>query len=198
MSEGELLPSDIYMQDHVVFEAGKTCLLWAESGHGKSSILNFIYGSNLDFEGCIRYDGRELKREVFSLRKEKLSYVFQDFKLFPELSVFENIALKNALTNHKTSAEIDAWIKHVQLEHKRDTPIKTLSLGQRQRVACLRALCQPFAFLLLDEPFSHVDEQNISLMCTLIQEEVNKQKAGLIVTSLSQSKLFPFDQTFKL
>ena len=135
---------------------------------------------------------------MFDFRKSKISYVFQDFKLFPNLTVFENIQLKNTLTNNKTVEEIDIFIEKVLLGHKRNSLVKKLSLGQKQRVAIIRSLCQPFEFILLDEPFSHLDRDNIKLITNIIVQEVNKQSASLIMTSLDEMNVLTFDKVLNL
>ena len=196
MSETELTVSDIYLQERVIFNKGKKYLIKANSGHGKSSILNFIYGTNRNYTGSISYS--EDYESILNLRKTKLSYVFQDFKLFPNLTVFENIQLKNRLTNYKTEKEIDSLITKVLLEHKRNSLVKNLSLGQRQRVAIIRALCQPFDFLLLDEPFSHLDATNINILITILNEELASQNAGVIVTALEEVNYFNFNRIINL
>tara|TARA_B110001469_G_C9640073_1_gene321738 strand:- start:536 stop:1165 length:630 start_codon:yes stop_codon:yes gene_type:complete len=197
MSDAEISASDIYMQESVLFEKGKKYLIKANSGHGKTSLLNFIYGSNNNFNGTINYNGIS-NNKVFDFRKSKISYVFQDFKLFPNLTVFENIQLKNTLTNNKTVEEIDIFIEKVLLGHKRNSLVKNLSLGQKQRVAIIRALCQPFEFILLDEPFSHLDRENIKLITHIIVREVNKQNASLIMTSLDEMNVLTFDKVLNL
>ncbi len=199
MSEEEIASSDIYLQPQVLFKQGKKYLVNASSGKGKTSLLNFIYGSNANFDGSILYHTSYKHKSAFDLRKTKLSYIFQDLKLFAELTLMENIVLKNSLTNYKSGEEIEAWIESVGLTYKKDAPVKTLSLGQRQRVAVLRALCQPFDFLLLDEPFSHLDEKNTELLVTIINREVDKQQAGLILTSLGNERpLFDYDTSLNL
>lgn len=197
MSDTEISASDIYLQENVLFKKGEKYLIKANSGHGKTSILNFIYGSSTNFDGQIKYN-KITYQNIFDLRKTKISYVFQDFKLFPDLTVFENIQLKNTLTNYKTVEEINILIKKVLLEHKKDSLVKKLSLGQKQRVAILRALCQPFDFLLLDEPYSHLDKENINIISTIIIHEINNQNAGLIMTSLDETNVYNFDEVLNL
>ena len=75
---------------------------------------------------------------------------------------------------------------------------QTLSYGQQQRVAIVRALCQPFEWLLLDEPFSHLDEQNSTIALELIQEVCAAHNAGLIVTSLGSAQNRMFDRSIIL
>jgi len=198
MSAEELKNSEVYLSEKVVFQEGNKYLISASSGHGKTSILNFIYGSNINYEGQILFDGSKREDEIFSLRQNRISYVFQDLKLFPALTLLENILLKNNLTNHKSQQEIEAWIDRVQLGHKKSSPVQTMSLGQRQRTAVLRALCQPFDFLLMDEPFSHLDEGNVRILCDIISEEIELQKAGLILTSLGSKDYFNYDAILNL
>jgi len=197
MSEDEVTTSDIYVQKSVVFEKAKQYLISANSGNGKTSILNFLYGVNFDFTGRILYNGLTVD-DVFSLRKTKISYVFQDLKLFQELTVLENIRIKNDLTNQKSIDEICFWLEQVSLGHKINSLVKHLSLGQKQRVAILRALCQPFEVLLLDEPFSHLDSDNIKIVSNIVKQEVEANKATLIMTSLEESEVFTFDKTLNL
>lgn len=197
MSDAEIPASDIYKQESVLFDKNKKYLIKANSGHGKSSLLNFIYGSNTNFDGNINYNGVE-NTNLFDFRKSNISYVFQDFKLFSNLTVFENIQLKNTLTNNKTVEEINGLIEEVLLGHKKDTKVYKLSIGQKQRVAILRALCQPFDFLLLDEPFSHLDKKNIQIITNIIIREVEKQQGSLIMTSLDETYSFDFDKILNL
>jgi len=197
MSESEISSSDIYLQNEIVFEKGKKYLLKANSGHGKSSILNFIYGSNKNYNGKIIFEGVEDYSVIF-LRRTKLAYVFQDFKLFSSLTLWENIKIKNNLTKYKTDEQILILIEKLGLLHKKDQLVETLSLGQRQRVSIIRSLCQPFNFLLLDEPFSHLDEDNIRILTDIINEELEIQNAGLILTTLNNEYLFQYDKILNL
>ena len=196
MSESEVSGSDIYLQNEVAFNKGEKYLLKANSGHGKSSILNFIYGSNLNFDGKIEFDNNN--DSILDIRKLKLSYVFQDFKLFSRLTLWENIKIKNNLTNFKTDQEILNLIEKLGLSQKKYQLVETLSLGQKQRVSIIRSLCQPFDFLLLDEPFSHLDKSNIEILTTILDQELEDQNAGFIMTTLNNEYLFKYDKILNL
>ena len=198
MEEAELHPSDIYLREEVVFAPGKRYLIRAQSGRGKTSLLSFIYGDRDTYEGTITYDAVARPKDLFSYRSNKLSYLFQDLRLFPSLTAKENIQLKNRLTGYFSSEQVSQLLERVGLAHKVDTPLAALSLGQRQRVAFLRALAQPFEVLLLDEPFSHLDEANTHLFCELLQEECSQRGAALLMTSLEVNDLLNYDQVLQL
>ena len=197
MSESELSGSDVYLKKNINLESGKNYLFKANSGSGKSSILNFIYQSNENFEGSIQYKNIRYKNKI-DIRKNFISYVFQDFKLFGNLSVWDNIKIKNNLTGHKTDKEINDLLNKIGLGEKKDSLVNKLSIGQRQRTAIVRSLCQPFKFLLLDEPFSNLDEDNITIITKILNNELENKAAGLIVTSLNNKYLFSYNKIFKL
>ena len=194
MSGDEIPSSDIYLQPEVIFEH----LIRAQSGQGKTSLLNFIYGASFSYDGKITYNEVFNKKEVLRYRIDKLSYVYQDLRLFPTLTAFENIILKNKLTHYKTEDQINSLIERVGLSHKRDTLVQTLSLGQRQRIALLRALCQPFEVLLLDEPFSHLDDSNTTILREIIEEELQARNASLLLTSLEDNNFFQYNKKLNL
>ena len=208
MSESEVAGSDIYLQPSVVFEQGRKYMVCARSGHGKTSLLNFIYGISDQYDGTIerKAENGEQRAESGKRKAENgecfplsvLSYMFQDLGLFPELTAMENVQLKNRLTDFKSDSEIERMLNALLPEGKKHQPVATLSLGQRQRVAAVRALCQPMRFLLLDEPFSHLDHDTAAQVAAMISAEVERQGAGLIVTALDPTDLFHFDKTMQL
>ena len=79
---------------------------------------------------------------------------------------------------------------------KMNVPVGKMSFGQQQRVALIRALCQPFDFLIMDEPVSHLDEVNVKNMARIITEEAMRQGAGVVVTSIG--KHLELDYTKKM
>jgi putative ABC transport system ATP-binding protein len=183
-------------------EFPKKVLLNASSGKGKSTFVNTVYGLRKDYTGSVLLDDKDISLlsldEWVLLRKDKLSVIFQDLQLFPELNVWDNLVLKNDLTNHQTEERIEEMLEILGIPDKKEQTCRTLSLGQQQRVAIIRSLLQPFELLLMDEPFSHLDEQNASLALNLINEETDKNGGGYILTTLGSSHGSAYDQELTL
>lgn len=179
------------------FEIGKNYMVKAHSGKGKSTLIAYLYGLRADFSGSIKYLGTETKNislmEWARIRQRHFSIALQDMRLFPKLTVKENLLLKNQLTNHKTWDEIQAMLERYGIGEKTDMLAHTLSIGQQQRVTLIRALCQPFDFLMMDEPFSHLDIENQKIGCALINEECEKNGGGIIIASLGEDYFFKYD-----
>jgi ABC-type lipoprotein export system ATPase subunit len=193
--------SDVWLKD-IIFEKGKTCLLEANSGTGKSSLCSFVYGYRKDYQGRIFFDEQNILqltvKQWVDQRKKHLSLLWQDLRLFPELSAFENVQLKNKLTGFQKKKTIEEWFDRLGIDDKKNALVGQMSFGQQQRVALIRALCQPFDFLFADEPVSHLDDSNSQIMADILQEEVEKQGAGLIVTSIGKRMELPYDAVLRL
>ena len=193
------IDSDIWHKE-VEFERGHFYQIEAASGTGKSSLCSYIYGYRNDYQGIIGFDGNNIRqlsvKEWVEIRKRSLSMLFQDLRLFPELTSMENVLLKNSLTGFKKKKEIKDLFLQLGIVDKIDVPIGKMSFGQQQRVALIRSLCQPFDFLFMDEPVSHLDEVNARNMARILTEEAMRQGAGVIVTSIG--KHLELDYTKKL
>ncbi len=177
-------------------------LLNASSGKGKSTFVSTVYGIRKDYTGNVEIDGNPINQlsihDWIDLRRTRLSAIFQDLQLFPELSVWENLTLKNQLTDHKPEPEIEAMLDLLGIGDKKNQLCRNLSLGQQQRVAIIRSLLQPFELLLMDEPFSHLDEKNATIALELIRTETDFNKGGFILTSLGSYHGFNYDHELKL
>ena len=152
--------------------------------------------------GIISFDGKNIRnykvKDWVELRKRSLSHLFQELRLFPELTAYENVAIKNNLTGFKKKKQIEAWFDALGIGDKLHAPISRMSFGQQQRVAMIRALVQPFDFLLADEPISHLDEENGRTMGEIMMEEARSQGAGVIVTSIGKHIALDYEKTFRL
>ena len=177
------------------FACTNNYLIEAESGTGKSSLCSFIYGNRNDYSGEILLDGENVRNFTIErwceLRTRALALLPQEMRLFPELTTMENIQIKNRLTGYKTESEILDMLRRLEISDKVHQPAAYLSVGQQQRVAIVRALCQPFDFLILDEPVSHLDERNNAIVARLIDEEAKAQNASVIATSVGNKINLP-------
>lgn len=192
------------------FQPSATTIISAESGKGKSTLINIILGTRRDYTGTALVDEKDVRTmsldELAAIRKTKISVVPQNLQLFDHLSALDNILLKNNLTGrfpHTSNtptlrlsrstqtfhsiSHIHAMLAQLEIEELANRPISQMSYGQRQRVAIVRSLCQPFEYLLLDEPFSHLDARTKDLAWQLITAEASQQKAGIILTTLNPS-----------
>lgn len=196
-SEQELPVKDsqVWLRE-INFATPNSYLIEAESGTGKSSLCSYIYGNRYDYSGDILFDGVDIRTFSISrwceLRTHAIALLPQEMRLFPELTVKENILIKNRLTDFKTESEIFEMLRRLEISEKINQLVSRLSVGQQQRVAIIRALCQPFDFLILDEPVSHLDERNNAMVSGLIADEVKSQNASIIATSVGNKISLPF------
>lgn len=194
-SDNEIV-SDIWMKN-IELEKGKSYLIEASSGKGKSSLLSFLLGYRDDYQGNILFDNitlRNIKPNQWSyIRKNNISMLFQELRLFPELTAIENIQIKNNITKFNTLQNIKNQFERLGIEDKINTKVGLLSYGQQQRVAFIRSLCQPFDFLLLDEPISHIDNNNANIINQMIKERIENDGVGVVATSIGRALPMNYD-----
>jgi len=193
--------SSVWEADSFEFVQGKKYLAEAASGKGKTSLLSIMYGLRKDFNGMFFIDEISAlnynSKKWSHLRKERVSFIFQGLELFDELTAMDNILLKNKITGYKSKQQIMAMAERLDVEIYLKKKCMYLSFGQKQRIAILRSLCQPFNFLFADECFSHIDRLNSSNAMLLIKEQCEQQGAGLIFTSLGNTE-YAFDYRLSL
>ncbi|MDE5561123.1 MAG: ATP-binding cassette domain-containing protein [Bacteroidaceae bacterium] len=185
--------SQIWEVPSFVFAKGCRICIHAESGCGKSSLLSFIYGNRSDYSGKILFNGKDTKKfrvqQWCDVRTKSIALLPQEMRLFPELTVMQNIRLKNDITGHKSEEEILELLERMGIKDKKEEAAGRLSIGQQQRAALVRAVCQPFDFIFLDEPVSHLDEKNNRIAAKIIEEEADMQSAGIVSTSVGNNLL---------
>lgn len=179
--------SDIWLSE-TTLRKGSRYMIEAASGTGKSSLCAYIFGSRRDFSGRILFndvDVKDISIDVWQhIRRRHIAYLPQELDLFPELTALQNIMLKNDLTGYATEEQIRGWLRRIGIADRADFPVGKMSIGQQQRVAIVRAICQPFDFILLDEPVSHLDAENNRIAAGIIAEEAEKQGAAIVATSV--------------
>ena len=194
-------PGHIWKND-VDIDTGSFTGVLAASGKGKTSLLSYLYGVRTDYIGIIRFDDKNIKdfslNDWSEIRKNKISCVFQDLRLISHLTAMENLLLKNNLTGYYTESEITKMAAQLGMENKLGQKCGLLSLGQKQRIAIVRGLLQPFSWALFDEPFSHLDKENIRSATQLILNECEKRRAGAMMVSLGDTFGWKFDRQYHL
>lgn len=174
--------------EHISFKAdkGEHLSIIGESGSGKSTLLKLLYGTyDLD-EGQIFWKAHKIlgPKHNLIIGPEYMKYVAQEFDLMPYTSVAENIG--EFLSNfypEKKQQRIAELLKVVELEAFAKTKVKLLSGGQKQRVALARALAKQPEILLLDEPFSHIDNfKKQSLRRSLFKYLKDKEITCIVAT----------------
>lgn len=200
--EKEKISSSQIWNSIVVFNAGEKIQIVAPSGSGKTSLIHFLYGLRKDYEGIITYDKKNIvdfNAEDFALQRQQfISIVFQDLRLFPEQTVLQNLEVKRQLQTYHTESKIAAMAERLGIANKLNKLCKTCSYGEQQRIAIIRSLQQPFQFLLLDEPFSHLDEANRKKAMELIEEEAAVRNAAIILADLKAIEYFNAEKTIHL
>jgi ABC-type lipoprotein export system ATPase subunit len=188
------------------FKSGEMYQIIAPSGKGKSTLVGLLAGTRGDFLGRLILEGQsstEFSPMKWSQwRALKCSVVFQDLQLFQNLTALQNLTLTSEInqihsknqtpTTHIQSVEtLTEWATLLGVEAKLNQPVALLSFGQMQRMAILRALNRPFHWIVLDEPFSHLDQTNASIALDLIKKVAHEQNAGIIITALDDRYSLP-------
>lgn len=194
--------SDIWNVDRK-FNSGEWIKIKAPSGTGKTTLMDILYKVRHDYEGDVLWDNKNLKEingdELATLRQQKVSVVFQDLRLFANLTARENIELNRVLQKPIYESEvIDSMAEALAVKHILDQKAGICSYGEQQRVSIIRALVQPFTWLILDEPFSHLDIENTGKAAALIVEECKKRGAGFILTDLDEDSNFNYTNWYSL
>ncbi len=192
--------SEIWNKE-ISFNKGEKIQLVAPSGSGKTSFVHFLYGMRKDYTGAVLFNGQEIAKmtaaQTAAMRSGQMSIVFQDLRLFIDHSALENISIKRVL-NPFGEDRISEMAERLGVLSKLKQAAGICSYGERQRIAIIRALQQPFDFIVLDEPFSHLDEANSKKALALIEEEAAKRNAGIILADLEAVPFYRSDKTFHL
>lgn len=153
--------------DNLSLEISSPAVLWAPSGRGKTTLLRILMGLEKADSGEVSGAGR-------------VSAVFQEDRLCPQLNAVQNVALVLAGTAAQNKARIEADFARLGMDSAAlALPVRRLSGGQKRRVALVRALLAPSDTLLLDEPFTGLDPDTAALAAALINERLAGRPALL-------------------
>lgn len=188
---------------YIRFEAGEQIKIKAPSGTGKTTLVHILYQVRHDYEGTVLIDNTQataiIGDSLALLRQKKISIIFQDLRLFPQLTARENIELKRVMQEpFYEAARIDEMAEKLGIGNILDQEAGLCSYGEQQRIAIIRSLMQPFEWLIMDEPFSHLDAANTQKAAQLIETECRQRKAGFIITDLDEDNNFSYSRQLNL
>jgi putative ABC transport system ATP-binding protein len=184
-NEKEILYTDM------TFEDGKSYMLLGASGCGKSTLLNMIAGILSPDGGEILINGEGMtektQRERDRFRIRSIGYIFQDFKLIPEMTVKDNIEILH-LEGVNTS-EMDETLKKLGILDKKNKRVKHLSGGEKQRVAIARAIVKKPEIILADEPTGNL---NFEIGEAVIRELLTVSRGKTLIVVTHDERLSPY------
>ncbi|MDA8401983.1 MAG: cell division ATP-binding protein FtsE [Deltaproteobacteria bacterium] len=167
---------------------GEFIFITGPSGAGKTTTLKMLIAIEKPTHGAVKFLGKELQdlkpRDIPFLRR-KIGFVFQDFKLLPNRTVFQNVALGlevSGIFGDIIIKNVSEILKAVELYTKKDEFPLSLSGGEQQRVAIARALVQNPQVLLADEPTGNLDEETSRIIIDIIKSFNNKGTTVMLAT----------------
>jgi len=194
--------SDVWNRN-VIFKQAEWTKIKAPSGTGKTTLIHILYKLRNDYEGSVLWDNKDLRNideaQLAQMRQQQVGVIFQDLRLFQHLTARENIELKRVLqTPYYETDVIETMAQQLGVAHVLNQRAGLCSYGEQQRIAIIRSLVQPFSWLVMDEPFSHLDQANMRKAAALIGEECKKRGAGFILTDLDEDDHFDYTRVLNL
>ena len=178
---------------------GEFVFLLGHSGAGKSTLLKLILREEVPSEGKVLVDGRDVarmrRRQIPYLRRQ-MGIIFQDFRLIPTMTVYENVAFAMHVTNigkKDIKERVNYMLELVHLEDKAKVYPEFLSGGEQQRVAVARALAHSPRLVIADEPTGNIDPE-LSLEMMQLLERVSKMGITVLVVTHEHELVHRFHQ----
>jgi len=185
-------------------DEGEYVLFRGPSGSGKTTLFTLLACIAHPTRGCVWFRGEDLSRlsdvELCRLRRDRIGFIFQDFQLFPRLTVLENASislLPLKLTRSVRFQKATALLEQLGLEDRLDHSPEEMSGGERQRLAIARALVNDPELILADEPTSNIDTDSAGRVAALFKE-LNAQGKTVLVTGHRDDLLQDADRVYQL
>jgi ABC-type sugar transport system ATPase subunit len=162
--------------DEFSVEEGEEVFITGKTGSGKTVFVETLAGFHRPYKGIVSMNGRDITN--LPSEKRKMGIVYQNFHLFPHLNVMENILF--GIKKGEPMDLIDHLINEFEIEHILKRDVNSLSGGEKQRVTIVRALAIKPHVLILDEPFSHIDEKTKYRIIDILRNLKKKMKFCVI------------------
>lgn len=184
---------------------GEFIAIVGESGTGKSTLLNMIGSLEKTDKGYIEIDDRKISSSNRKLRtnlfRHTLSYLFQNFALVENLSVYDNMKIATKFVKKSKSEKeemINKALLNVGLDGKTNQIVHTLSGGEQQRLAIARIIVKPSKIVLADEPTGNLDDENAKLIFEMLKNINREFNKTIIVVTHNLDYLSYFDRVINL
>ena len=166
---------------NITLEKGGFVSIVGRSGSGKSTLLKMLGGLLVPTKGNVFIDGVDLysmkEKELAAYRCDKIGFVFQDFFLEEMYTVYQNLEIVLMISQTPSKhrrAMIESALDSVDMLHKKDTYVKVLSGGEKQRVCIARAIVNEPDIILADEPCGNLDYENGQMVMKILRHESSK------------------------
>ncbi|MBL4942229.1 MAG: ABC transporter ATP-binding protein [Colwellia sp.] len=173
---------------------GEFVAIMGPSGCGKSTLLSILGMLDSPTSGNFEFSGNNIARysekQLANLRKASIGFVFQNFNLIDELTVYENVELPlqyQKISKVERKQRVEAILKRFAIDHRADHLPQQLSGGQQQRVAVARALIGKPKLILADEPTGNLDSKNGDEVMAMLRE-LNQQGTTVIIVTHSEKE----------
>lgn len=182
---------DILSDLSIEFEPGKVYAIYGPSGVGKTTCLSLLGGLDTPTMGCVKIDGTDIRQLGYSeLRKQYVSYVFQDYHLFSYMTAVENVAVAASIVGKSkgtdTRQRAVSLLDSLGLDQETiKRPISRISGGQKQRTAIARALIKDAGYILADEPTGNLDKENARVIMEILADLAHRQNKCVIIATHS-------------
>ncbi len=173
---------------NLTIEDGDFILIFGKSGCGKSTLLNLIGSLEKADNGAVEYNFDKLyntKKDYMKIRKEYVSYVFQNFALLQSQTVLQNLmfSLKETrISKSEKSLRINEELQRIGMGDRASSYVYELSGGEQQRIAVARAILKPHKVILADEPTGNLDETNSKVIMDYLKELNNNSETIVVVS----------------
>ncbi|MBQ1901464.1 MAG: ABC transporter ATP-binding protein [Lachnospiraceae bacterium] len=173
---------------NVVVKEGEFIGVVGDSGSGKTTLLNLLGALDIPSSGEISILGKRIdqmtERELCEFRRQNIGFIFQDYNLIEELTVYENIMFSADLKGLKTNKQtVEKLLAALKLGQKKDSFPSQLSGGEKQRVAILRSVLKRPAIILADEPTGNLDEVNTKIVIDLLKKFNKKYGVSILMVT---------------